>query len=126
MRDEIEAEMEAKHGEQIQIERERLASEKEKFFLLNPTKDALETRLKEAEAAADKLKREVANLEISKERDQASHEYALHAQKCAYEKKLGEVQAKVDRLGWCSTMARAIARGSTSNSSSGWEITTII
>ena len=99
MRDEIEAAMEAKHGEQIQIERERLASEKEKFFLLNPTKDALESRLTEAEAAADTLKREVANLEISKERDQASHEYALHAQKCAYEKKLGEVQAKVDRLG---------------------------
>ncbi|QDZ18358.1 hypothetical protein HOP50_01g08640 [Chloropicon primus] len=105
IRKETEQSLEKKFAKDCQLQKERLEREKEKFFLMNPNKEALDARLKalqeklrEAEDEADNAKMEVAGLQLEKEKAETAREYSLFLQRCEYEEKLQDLQEKLGQL----------------------------
>ena len=113
LREEAEREVEKRFERDLQVARERLENEKEKFFLMNPDREKLEARIKElevkqkdleaelkfAEEEIESAKAEQADLQLERDRAETEREYNLFLQKCQYEEKLQELQEKLRQLG---------------------------
>ena len=80
----------------MQREKDKLDGEREMFFMMNPSTDALEAKLKASDAEKESLRAEMSKV---KEEMQTDKEYALYSQRRDYEQKVEDLRAKVTKLG---------------------------
>ena len=98
VRAETEESLQKKFASTLELERERLEREKEKFYLLNPNTDDLKEKLKAAADERDRMQEDIVKLKEELESSKEYFSYAQQSERSDYEQKVQELHEKVSTL----------------------------